>query len=167
MLRLRPALVALTLLCAAALARADDPFRFPAAKLDGGSELKYVNDVPVLTVGGGPEDIGAAVGALALKPGARLLDYPRELLKLHRAEATWPLFARAGAGMLKQSPADYQKELDALARAAGADRERLVVANTFFDLKSVTACSAVLVEPDRTDAGGPLFGRNLDYPSLG
>jgi hypothetical protein len=166
MLRLRPALVALTLL-SAALVRADEPFRFPAAKLDGGAELKYVNDVPVLTAGGSPEDIGAAVGSLALKPSARLLDYPLDLLKAHRAESMWTLFARAGAGMLKQSPADYQKELDALAKAAGADRERVVVANTFFDLKSVTACSAVLVEPDRSATGGPLFGRNLDYPSLG
>src|SRR6185312_9730081 len=39
--------------------------------------------------------------------------------------------------------------------------------NTFFDLKKSFACSAVLIDKDKSATGGPLLGRNLDYPSLG
>jgi predicted choloylglycine hydrolase len=166
MLHFRPVAVALFLL-SPALLHAGEPFRYPAGKVGDKAELKYVHGVPVLTASGGPDDLGAAVGALALKPSPRLLDYPLGLLKEHGAEGTWGVFARAGAGLLKQCPADYVKEIDAVAKAADADRERVVVANTFFDLKSVVACSAALVEPQRSATGGPLFGRNLDYPSLG
>lgn len=54
-----------------------------------------------------------------------------------------------------------------MGRGAGVDMERLIVGNTMFDLKKVFACSALLVEPGRSATGGPLLGRNLDYPSLG
>jgi len=46
-------------------------------------------------------------------------------------------------------------------------RDPVIVGNTFFDLKKSVACSAVLVDGSRSATGGPLLGRNLDYPSLG
>jgi predicted choloylglycine hydrolase len=36
-----------------------------------------------------------------------------------------------------------------------------------FDLKKLFACSTLIVEPDRSATKGPLFGRNLDFPSFG
>src|SRR6185436_16936491 len=42
-----------------------------------------------------------------------------------------------------------------------------IAGNTFFDVKRSLACSAVLIEKDRSATGGPLLARNLDYPSLG
>src|SRR5205807_4621051 len=39
--------------------------------------------------------------------------------------------------------------------------------NTMFDLKKFFACSALVVEPERSATRGLLLGRNLDYPSLG
>jgi hypothetical protein len=146
---------------------AAEPFRFPEAKVGTSGQLKYVNQVPVLVASGTPDEIGEAVGTLALKPGQRAADYPRDLLKLHRVELFWPLLVKSGNGLLKQFPAEYQKELDAMSRASKVDRDRLVVGNTMFDLKSVFACSAVLTEKDRSATGGPLLARNLDYPSLG
>jgi predicted choloylglycine hydrolase len=95
------------------------------------------------------------------------MDYPKDILKELHAELFWPLLVKSGNGLFKQFPADYQKELDAMSKAAKADRERLVVGNTMFDLKSVFACSALLIEKDRSTTGGPLLARNLDYPSLG
>ncbi len=147
--------------------QAEEPFRYPAGKLPNGAELKYINDLPVLTVSGSPDEIGAAVGELALKPSARILSFPRELLQAEKIEATWPLFVRAGKGMLRHFPDDYRTEMDAISRAAGADPNVLTVANTFFDLKNTFECSALLVEAPRSATGGVLFGRNLDYPSLG
>src|SRR5436190_561589 len=59
--------------------RADPPFRFPEAKCPHG-ELKYINGIPVLTVDGTPDEIGTAVGLLALKPGKRMARYPEDIL---------------------------------------------------------------------------------------
>src|SRR5262249_57668039 len=64
-------------------------------------------------------------------------------------------------------PRYYRRELEAMARASQVERDRLVAGNTLFDLKKLIACSALLVEPWRSASGGPLLGRNLDYPSLG
>ena len=170
MLRSRPLAVALLAslpLSAAAPIRAGEPFHYPAGKLPSGAELKYVNDLPVLTVSGDPDQIGAAVGGLALKPSSRILSYTRDLLKADKVELTWPLFVGAGKGMAKHFPADYHTEMDALAKAAGADPDVVTVANTFFDLKNTFECSALMVEAPRSATGGVLFGRNLDYPSMG
>ncbi len=147
-------------------ARAGAPFRFPAGR-DGKAELKYAGNVPVLVVEGTPADIGQAVGTLALKPGKRVLNYPRELLDLHGIGKLWGLFLGSGKGMFRNFPPEYRDELESMVRASSADRDLVIAGNTFFDLKKTLACSAVLVEKDRSATGGTLLGRNLDYPSLG
>ncbi len=170
MLRQRRLAVALFVFLPSLLAgpvRAAEPFRYPAGKLPDGAELKYVNGLPVLTVAGSPNEIGAAVGVLALKPDARILSYPRDLLKADRIDLAWPLFVFGGKGMLKHFPADYRTEMDAITRASGADPDVVLMANTFFDLKNTFECSALMVEGSRSATGGVLFGRNLNYPSLG
>jgi predicted choloylglycine hydrolase len=40
----------------------------------------------------------------------------------------------------------------------------LVFGNTILDLRRVIQCSSLIVEGDRSATGGPLFGRNLDWP---
>jgi predicted choloylglycine hydrolase len=152
--------------CSLLAARAAEPFRYPTGRV-GNAEMKYINGLPVLTAGGSPEEIGAAVGRLALKPSSRLLTFPRELLKAENAEDSWPFFLRCGKGMVAHFPADYRTEMAAVAASAGADPEAVTVANTFFDLKNTFQCSALAVEGPRSATGGVLFGRNLDYPSLG
>jgi hypothetical protein len=157
----------LALLCLfPAAAWSAEPFRFPEAR-DGTAELKYVNGIPVLTVGGTPEEMGRAAGALAVKPGARVLEYPRDLLRVLSIERVMDWFVKGGNGMFRQFPPEYRQELEAMAQAAGVARDPVVVGNTFFDLKKVVACSAVLVQGERSATGGPLLARNLDYPSLG
>src|SRR5450755_2469737 len=150
-----------------AMAIANEPFHYPAGRLGPNAELKYINDLPVLAVAGAPDEIGAAVGVLALKPSSRILSYTHDLLKADKVEAAWPLFVRSGKGMVKHFPPDYRTEMDAVAKSSGADADVLTVANTFFDLKSTFACSVLAVEGSRSATGGVLFGRNLDYPSMG
>lgn len=144
---------------------AAEPFRFPE-KEHGKGRLQYVNGLPVLTVEGTPEQIGEQAAALAVKPGERILAYPKDLLDRVKLPIGWQIFVTAGAGMLPQFPADHRKELEAMAKS-GIDREQLVVGNTMFDIKKSLACSALQVAADRSRTGGPLFGRNLDYPPLG
>jgi isopenicillin-N N-acyltransferase like protein len=162
MFRLAP----LVCLLLPAIIQAKEPFRFPAAK-SGKAELKYVNHVPVLIVEGDPADLGAGVGALALKPARRILDYPRQLLDSHGAGALWPAMLLAGKGMFRQFPDEYARELEAMHKAAGADRDKCIAGNTFFDVKKSLACSAVLIDRKKSATGAPLFARNLDYPSMG
>jgi isopenicillin-N N-acyltransferase-like protein len=147
-------------------AQGAEPFRFPEGKF-GKGELKYINDLPVLTVEGTPEEIGAAAGALALKPGARMAGYPEELLTQYGAHFLWRHFIRAGERMASRFPDDYRTEMDAMAGSSGVNPVYAVVGNTIFDLKKLFACSAMLVDADRSATGAPLLGRNLDYPSLG
>jgi predicted choloylglycine hydrolase len=150
----------------AAVAHAGEPFRYPEAKYDKG-ELKYINGLPVLTVEGTPEEMGSAVGALAVRPAKRMHHYPEELLKHYCLHVFWEPFVTAGKKMVQQFPEDYRQELEAMARGGDIDPDLLAVGNTLFDLKKILACSALLVGPDRSDTGGPLLGRNLDYPPLG
>src|SRR5207253_1543570 len=58
-------------------------------------------------------------------------------------------------------------EMNAMAARAGVGADRMALGNTLFDIKKFFACSALLVEAGRSTTGGPLLGRNLDYPSLG
>lgn len=143
------------------------PFQFSANK-HGTGELKFINELPVLVVEGTPAQMGEAVGKLALGPGRRAMNYPKELIQLFDAENLWGLIVSLGRGMYKtQFPPASREELEAMARTSGVDIDALIVGNTFFDLKKVVACSAVLVEAGRSKTGGPLLARNLDYPSLG
>ncbi|MFO0876935.1 MAG: C45 family peptidase [Gemmataceae bacterium] len=142
-------------------------FQFPEGKVAAGAQLQYLGKVPVLTVEGTREEMGSAVGRLALKPGSRVLEYPRDLLVLRKVDYLWAYFKGAGKALYRNFPADARTELEAIARAAGVDRDLVICGNTFFDLKKVFACSALLVEGSRSSTGGPLLARNLDYPSLG
>jgi hypothetical protein len=96
-----------------------------------------------------------------------VLDYPRELLEALALDRAWDFFIKSGRGMYKNFPADRQQELEAIVKGAAVERDPVIAGNTFFDLKKVLACSSVLVEKERSATGGPLLGRNLDYPPLG
>ncbi len=142
------------------------PHRYPEAQ-HGRGELRYRNGLPVLTVEGSPEEIGEAVGVLALRPAPRMVEYPEDSLRHYRAGWLYRPLAWLGERMVRAFPAEYRAEMEAMARAAGVDRRKLVVGNTLFDIKKLIACSALLIEPGRSGTGGPLLGRNLDYPSNG
>jgi hypothetical protein len=142
------------------------PFRFPEG-WHGTGELRYVNELPVLTAAGTPEEIGAAVGVLAMQPAPRMLGYPEDVLREYSAGWLHRPLARLGEGLVGRLPGAYRRELEAMIAASGVERRRLVVGNTLFDIKKILACSALLLEGQRSGAAGPLMGRNLDYPAMG
>ncbi len=158
----------LATVCVVAVAvrvEAKEPFRYPEARY-GQGELRYINQVPVLFVEGTPEEIGTQVAELGLKPSRQLLNYPKDVLHHFSAGFSWKLFVLAGKRLERNFPDDYKRELDAIVQA-GVDRERLVTANTMFDVVKLIACSSMIVQPDRSATGKPIFGRNLDFPTAG
>jgi hypothetical protein len=147
-------------------ARAEPPFRFPEGRY-GKAELRYVNDIPLLGVEGTPEEIGEAVGLLALGPGRRVARYPEDLLRAFwLGPLRWPI-VRVGHWLARRFPDDYRREMEAMYVAADLDPDRAVLNNTFYDVKKTLFCSALLIAAGRSDGAGPLLGRNLDYPPLG
>lgn len=133
----------------------------------GSAELKYVNELPVLVVQGGPEDLGRQQAKLIADPAKRLLDFPRALVALMGRHAEWNHFLAKARQMSDQFPAEHRQELDAFAKAAGIDRDRLLAINTLMDVYGGFGCSSLIAESDRSATGSPIFGRNLDIFSLG
>jgi len=145
---------------------ADEPFRYPEAS-SGKGELKLVAGVPVLLVQGNPEEIGGQVGTLVLKPASGLVKLADGFVKDRGWEKVYPLLLKTGSVMEPQFPSDHLKELEAAAKASGWPRDLLVFANTIPDLRKLTGCATLFVGAERSATGGPLLGRNLDWPPFG
>lgn len=147
-------------------AREATPFRFTEGK-HGQGALKYVNDIPVLTVAGTPEEIGEQIGRLTNKAAGQLGVTLKDYLKQKGLSLAWPVLVSTAKSLLPQIPEDHRKELEAIAKASGQDFELLLVANTISDYLKFGGCSTLIVQGTRSAAGGPLFGRNLDLPPVG
>jgi hypothetical protein len=156
----------LFLACLPLAARADQPFRYTEGKF-GKAELKYVNDLPVLSVEGTPEEIGEQTATLTKDALKRLLNFAPDLLKEFGQEKRLPLLKMVGKSMLPQFPPDHLKEFEVLVKHSGLDRDLGIVGNTFADISKAGGCSVLLVSADRSATGQPLFGRNLDYMTGG
>jgi predicted choloylglycine hydrolase len=165
-MRLPRLLVAFCLAFIPLAARADQPIRYTEGK-HGKAELKYVNDLPVLVVKGTPEEMGEQTAALTKEQLKRLMNFAPDLLKAFRQEKQLPMLKLIGKSMLPQFPPEHLKELEALIKQTGIDRDLLIVGNTFADISKAGGCSVLLVEGGRSTTGQLLFGRNLDYPTGG
>ncbi|MFO0846573.1 MAG: C45 family peptidase [Gemmataceae bacterium] len=142
-------------------------FRYYPEGRHSTGELRYIGGLPVLSVGGSPEQIGAAVGALALRPAPRMAAYPEDMLRLFRCGWLALALRRLGEGMVERFDPDYRAEFEAVVRASDVERGRMVMGNTLFDLKKLVACSGFGLEGPRSVTGSPVLGRNLDYPDGG
>jgi isopenicillin-N N-acyltransferase like protein len=161
--RLSAAAVLVSLFVAAASAA--EPFRYPEGR-HGTGQLRYVNGIPVLTVHGTPDEVGAVVGVLSKPAADGVLGYFDELLKRTKLDIAWPWLVRTSENMLPQFPADHRAEIEAAVKAAGLPRDKIVVGNCLWDIKKL-GCSTLFVAPGRSATGRPLLGRNLDFPTLG
>ncbi len=146
--------------------RGGEPFRFPEAG-HGKGKLQYVNDLPVLTVEGTPDEIGEQLGILAVKPAPQILNVLHEFLKLRGLEKTWPWLVKVGSLMAAQFPPDHLKEMEAAAKASGFDRDTFIVLHTVYDIVKISGCSTLYAEPDRSATGTLLLGHNLDFYAIG
>lgn len=135
---------------------------------DGSAQLSYINGIPVLRIGGGPEDIGRQVARLAFTAAPRLANYPKDLVNLFGGGSAWPVLLAVAKQFLPNFPPEYRRELEALiANSHGIDPDLIIAGNTFFDVKKYIACTSLMVEKNRSANGRVLLGRNLDFPTLG
>src|SRR3954452_6145354 len=146
-------------------AYAKDAFRYPEAK-HGGGELRYVHDIPVATLAGSPKEIGEQWGALVLKPGSKLTESVDEFLDRYHWRGIYGVALHAGNAFISHFPPGNVDEIDAAAKSSGWPRELMTFANTALDMRQIFHCSALVVEAPRSTSGGPLLGRNLDWPSV-
>lgn len=156
-----PTALFLTLL--ALPASAAEPFRYPEGK-HGLSELRYINGVPVVHLRGTAAEMGAAYGTLVVKPVSGLLDAVPAFAKTMGLDKDFPQVLARARRLMDNAPAEYRVELEAVAKAAGRDLDTLAFTNTVGDLYKVAGCSTIVVEPARSKTGGPVFGRNFDWP---
>ena len=144
-------------------ALAEEPFRYPEARHAKG-QLRYQDGIPIVTVEGSPAEIGEQVGVLVLKPARGLLKKADDLLAAHGLKNLFPVLMKTGNVMTPQFPPDHLAELESAAKHSAWPRDMLVLANTIPDLRKLTSCSALIISPEKSTTGGPLFGRNLDTP---
>jgi hypothetical protein len=163
--------VALLLLLAVSAARADDTRSFTEGR-SGGGELKYINDLPVLIVAGTPEEMGRQAAVLTGDAVKKLADYPRKLVQQRSngkdGKERLAKCLEMSKLLMPQLSADHRAELRAAFKELGVDRDLGILGNVLPDVyRGGFACSSIVVEADHSATGGPLFGRNLDFYTLG
>ncbi len=153
----------LATVAASALAEETRVFREGHA---GKAELKYINGLPVLSVAGTPEEIGRQKAELTADVVRTISDYPRRLLERSNRKDRLARYLEMAKELVKQLPDEYRDELRAFADESGIDRDMGVLGNTLPDIYRNISCSSLIVEPEKSATGGPLFGRNLDFYTL-
>ena len=155
--------LAAALFCAAAQAA-----EFKPATCGPGS-LKIAEGVPVVHVYGTPEEMGKQHGTL-LAPQVRAIikTYLNRFLLSGGTDTTIrDSVLKVSRQMAKSIPQEYIREMAALAKAAGVKYEDVLLANTVFDIKRAVFCSTFVAVAGRSADKQPIFGRNLDFPTLG
>jgi isopenicillin-N N-acyltransferase-like protein len=142
---------------------AQPTFRYSEGK-QGAGELKYYGKIPVLTVAGGPEEIGAQIGTFQGSVVRELQGQIESYVRVRGWQDTYPWILKAGSLLEWNFPTTHRAEFAAAMKTAKVNRELLILANTAFDVVSAFACSTLVVDPQRSETGAPIFGRNLDFP---
>jgi isopenicillin-N N-acyltransferase like protein len=165
--------VGLLLVLAVSASRAAETRSFTEGR-SGGGELKYINDLPVLIVAGTPEEMGRQTAALTGDVVKKLAEYPRKLVERRRngkegeADDRLAKCLEMSKSLLQQVSADHRAEMRAAFEQLKVDREMGILGNVLPDVyRGGFSCSSIVVEADHSATGGPLFGRNLDFYTLG
>jgi isopenicillin-N N-acyltransferase like protein len=131
-------------------------------------ELKYVNHLPVLAVEGTPEEMGRQEAALTGTLAKTLAEYPRQLLIRRGHSDKWDRCLETARTLMSHASKADRDELRNFAERAGISLDLLTVGNAIMDIhRGGFACSSLMVDANKSQTGGILFGRNLDFYSLG
>lgn len=141
---------------------AQPKFEFKEAK-SGGGQIKYIDGIPVVTVGGKPAEIGEQLADLVVKNASNPVDVLEQFLADVKLKGTLPILKLQASRLKGNIPADHLAEMEAMAKKSGFDLNLFVVANTIYDLSSGMGCSTLIAEKDRSATGGVLFGRLFDW----
>jgi isopenicillin-N N-acyltransferase like protein len=147
-------------------ALAAPPSVFTAGK-SGAGELKFIEGLPVVTASGTPEEIGQQLGTLLKQPIHSLLGKKNDLAQGFGLQQAPNFLVKLSRFIAPAFPDSQHRELDAMAKAAGVDLDTLAFGNVMYEVSHFPACSSLAVEPDRSQTGATIFGRNLDFPTFG
>ena len=96
-----------------------------------------------------------------------LLSFGPTLVKRRAGEAAWHAHVIVSRALLEHASQAHRDEIAAFQKASGLPDDELVASQTIYDTINAFGCSSILVPADKSSTGGPLFGRNFDYASLG
>lgn len=146
------------------IARRAPNIKFAPAKY-GKGELVFENGIPVLILRGSPQEIGEQQGQL-LKPQLSL-SVDTYLTRFLNKESTKDIAINAMRRMKPFVPQAYQLELEEMSKVTAISYDRLLLLQTIIDEPRMPCCSAIMASEPTTGQPGIIFGRNLDFPSLG
>ncbi len=134
----------------------------------GKAELRFINQVAVLSVEGTPEQMGRQKGELIGAAANQLAQYPQEFFKRLGRQDKWEAVVERARALAENIPPHHRAEMLAFAEQSGGDRQLGMVANVLPDMyRGVFGCSSLMVTAQRSTTEEPLFGRNLDFFTLG
>lgn len=138
--------------------------RYSAEKFATGY-LKYESGIPIVVASGTPEEIGQQFGELAIKQAQKtLLSRVDNYVEKLGWQESFPQLLKIAPLATGNFPKDLRVELDAAAKQSGVDRNLLIALNLIPDQTKIGGCSTLVVQPERSALGQPLFARNLDWP---
>jgi len=150
----------------ATLAAAREPLEFEPGRHGEGS-LVMVGNVPVVVVRGTPEQMGEQLGALTAGPLADIAARQEAILSGFGLPARSPLLLSLGGILANRIPPNHLAELKAVGKSSGVGYDFLVLGNVVYDIAKIGGCSALMVDGPHSATGQTVFGRNMDFPSLG
>lgn len=151
--------------CLASVSRADTNSSNSLRKGEG--SFSQVEKVPLLSLTGSSEQIGKQEAKLVGDRAKTLLSFGPTLVKRRAGEAAWKAHAIASRALLEHASQAHRDEITAFQKASGLPEDELIASQTIYDTINAFGCSSILVPADKSETGGPLFGRNFDYASLG
>jgi hypothetical protein len=147
-------------------AAAREPLEFEPGRHGEGS-LVMVGNVPVVVVRGTPEQMGEQLGALTAGPLADIAARQEAIVAGFGLPARSPLLLGFGGVLATRIPPNHVAELKAVAKSSGVGYDFLVLGNVVYDVAKIGGCSALLVDGQHSATGQIVFGRNMDFPTLG
>ena len=149
------------------IASAAEKRTFHEARFEKG-QLKYVGNVPVLSVEGSPQEMGRQEAVLTGEVVKSLASYPRQLMVLSGRGKDWDKWVETAQTLTSHASQAHRDELQSYAAKSGYPLDLIRVANAIMDLhRGGYACSALMIDSAKSQTGGILFGRNLDFYTLG
>jgi hypothetical protein len=123
-----------------------------------------VGGIPLLRLSGSRYRMGHAHGLL-LREEVRYLK-EAYLESFYGSPARRPMFAARARLLEPHLPRGFREEMHGLRVGTGLSAEDVLLIHTFLDVHKLFLCSTLTV-PRPAAEGGPLVGRNLDFPGLG
>jgi predicted choloylglycine hydrolase len=131
----------------------------------GKGELVFEQEIPILILRGSPQELGAQQGEL-LKSQLNVLIHSyvgRFLSQGKNLEQAM----KAREIMKPFIPPEYMEEIESMSQASGVSINDFILLHTMIDDPRLPFCSVIIASPPATNGQELIFGRNLDFPSLG